>query len=271
MGVKATCPKVHVFRVHFLLEFINSVCIFLETGRLSATDQYNQELTLGDANANGECTNLDLRIVLGACGRMKKLGIELGLAKLAGFATAGYAIGRHIRFASAHIMVQTYDARWIEQYTERGYMLCDPIVSWGFGNVGAARWSSLTHPDPHNILQQARQYGLNYGVAVACGPTTSRSIGGLARGDREFTDPEIAQITEIFNILHRESLPPSSLTMAQVMALRLLAKGCRHAEAAALLGISESALKARLRSARDRLLSRTTTEAIQRAREYNLL
>ena len=261
----------HVFWAPFPCEFTNPVEISREIGRLFALGQYNQELTLGGANANGGCTNWDLRIALGACGRMKKLGIELGLAKLAGFATAGYAIGLHIRFASAHIMVQTYDARWIEQYTERGYMLCDPIVSWGFGNVGAARWSSLTHPDPHNILQQARQYGLNYGVAVACGPTTSRSIGGLARGDREFTDPEIAQITEIFNILHRESLPPSSLTMAQVMALRLLAKGCRHAEAAALLGISESALKARLRSARDRLLSRTTTEAIQRAREYNLL
>ena len=50
-----------------------------------------------------------------------------------------------------------------------------------------------------------------------------------------------------------------------------MASGSRYAEAAALLGISESALKARLKSARERLYARTTAEAIQRAQEYNLL
>ena len=199
------------------------------------------------------------------------LGIELGLSKLATLAPSGYALGLHIRFASAHIMVQTYDPRWIEIYTERGYMMCDPLVSWGFGNDGMVRWSELNFPDPHNILGQAAAYGLRYGIAVAIGPSSSRSIGGFARSDREFSDVEMNRIFETVEILHRESTPPSSLTTAQVLALRLIAKGCRHAEAASLLGISESALKARLRSARERLLARTTTEAIQRAQEYKLL
>ncbi|MEZ5722989.1 MAG: hypothetical protein R3D59_16405 [Paracoccaceae bacterium] len=55
------------------------------------------------------------------------------------------------------------------------------------------------------------------------------------------------------------------------MALRLVARGNRYAEAAALLGISESALKARLRSARERLFVRTTAEAVQRAQTESLL
>lgn len=60
-------------------------------------------------------------------------------------------------------------------------------------------------------------------------------------------------------MLHDASTPPpDQLTPAQRMALRLIAKGSRHAEAASILGISESALKARLRSARDRLMVRTT-------------
>jgi LuxR family transcriptional regulator len=197
--------------------------------------------------------------------------LELGLARLRRLAPAGYALGLHIRFASAMIMIQTYDQAWIERYTERGYMLCDPIVSWGFAMTGVSRWSELNFPDPHDVFGQAASFGLRFGVAVSHGELSSRSIGGFAREDREFTDKEIEQIHETVKLLHTASTPPEALTTAQRHALRLVASGSRHAEAAALLGISESALKARLKSARDRLYARTTAEAIQRAREYNLL
>ena len=198
-------------------------------------------------------------------------GLELGLARLRRLAPKGYALGLHIRFASAHIMVQTYDPAWIERYTSRGYMLCDPMVSWGFSTTGVCRWSELEFPDPHDIFGQASAYGLRYGVAVSHGPRASRTIGGFARGDREFSDDEIGKICETVHLLHDEATPPESLTPAQRHALRLVAKGHRYTEAAALLGISESALKARLKSARDRLYARTTAEAVQRAQEYNLL
>jgi len=84
-------------------------------------------------------------------------------------------------------------------------------------------------------------------------------------------DAEITEIGEIVRRLHVETTPPESLTDAQAAALRLIANGSRHAQAAAELGISESALKARLKSARERLLARTTAEAVQRASEYKLL
>jgi LuxR family transcriptional regulator, quorum-sensing system regulator SdiA len=198
-------------------------------------------------------------------------GLEFGLAKLTDMAPAGYALGLHIRFASAQIMVNTYDPRWIEIYTQRGYMLCDPLVSWGFGTEGVVRWSALDHPDPHKVMEQARGFGLIYGLAVSHGPTTSRSIGGFARGDREFTDAEVDAITDLVRVLHRESTPPDHLSGPQIEALRLIAKGFRYSEAANRIGISESALKARLRTARENLLCRTTAEAIQRALELKLL
>lgn len=200
-----------------------------------------------------------------------RTGLELGLARLKRLAPKGYALGLHIRFASAHIMVQTYDPVWIELYTSRGYMMCDPLVSWGFSTTGAVRWSDLDHPDPHDILGQAAEHGLKFGVAVSHGLTSSRSIGGFARADREFTDDEIKKIRDTVILLHEESTPPDALTPAQRHALRMVASGHRYAEAAALLGISESALKARLKSARERLYARTTAEAVQRAQEYKLL
>ena len=200
-----------------------------------------------------------------------RTALELGLARLRRLAPEGYALGLHIRFASAHIMIQTYDPAWIERYTSRGYMMCDPLVSWGFSTTGTSRWSELNHPDPHDVLGQAAEFGLVYGGAVSHGPTSSRSIGGFARRDREFTDDEISLISRTVVKLHEESTPPESLTPAQRHALRMVASGHRYAEAAALLGISESALKARLKSARERLYARTTAEAVQRAQEYKLL
>ncbi|TXI05390.1 MAG: LuxR family transcriptional regulator [Pseudorhodobacter sp.] len=201
----------------------------------------------------------------------RTVGLDLGLSKLSALAPAGYALGLHIRFASAQIMVNTYDPRWIEIYTNQGYMLCDPLVSWGFGTEGTVRWSALNHPDPHNVLRQAAAFGLKFGVAVSHGPTSSRTIGGFGRSDREFSDEEIADIADMVRVLHRETEPPERLSPAQVEALRLISKGYRYSQAAHHLGISESALKARLSSARDRLLCRTTAEAIQRALEAKLL
>lgn len=199
------------------------------------------------------------------------LRLDHGLSQLSDLAPRGYALGLHIRFAAAHLMIQTYDPRWTEIYTEKGYMLADPMVFWGFGNDGAIRWSDIDLPDPLNIMGQARRFGLTFGVAVSTGLTSSRTIGGFARDDREFTDTEIARIRSVVETLHERATPPDRLTPAQRMALRLVAKGNRHAEASAVLGISESAFKARLRAAREALFVRTTAEAVQRAHEYNLL
>jgi LuxR family transcriptional regulator len=139
------------------------------------------------------------------------------------------------------------------------------------GVKGHTRWSEIKLPDPFNILGQARSHGLEFGAVVSCGPITSRTIVGIARGDREFTDDEIHHAVKIVHNLHAAAEPPTELTPAQVEALRLLADGDRHAAAAAKLGISESAFKARLQSARVRLGARTTAQALKRAREYQLL
>jgi LuxR family transcriptional regulator len=201
----------------------------------------------------------------------KNIGLDLLLHRLGLESPAGYLAGLHIRFAGPLIQYQTYNQKWIDYYTEQGYALRDPMVAWGFAREGASRWSEIELPDTFGIFEKAASYGLVYGVVVAVGPLSSRSIIGCARADREFANEEIERITYLSKTLHEVTDPPESLTQAQSQALQLIADGHRYAAAAAKIGISESALKARLMSARNRLLARTTAEAIQRAKDYNLL
>lgn len=197
--------------------------------------------------------------------------IEQELEKLGPMCPAGYLVALHIRFASPLVRFQTYNRDWIDHYTAQAYQLRDPMVAWGFSTEGTSRWSALGIPDTFGIMKEAAEFGMPYGVVVSCGPISSRTIAGCARADREFEDTEIAAISDIVHRLHALTEPPESLTQAQQDALRLIAAGDRHAAAAAKLGISESALKARLTSARQRLMARTTAEALQRAQEYRLL
>lgn len=193
------------------------------------------------------------------------------LMELTALSPMGYAIGLHIRNSSPTLTVQTYPPAWLERYVERGYALCDPVVSWAFGNTGWTRWSELEMPDPHKILEQGRAFGLHYGVIISLGDITSRSLGGFARSDREFSDAEIEQLFNIMQDLHSVTTPSFDLTAAQKVALDMIAMGYRYAEASEVLGISESGLKARIKAARQRMGARTTAEAVQKARDAKIL
>jgi LuxR family transcriptional regulator, quorum-sensing system regulator SdiA len=200
-----------------------------------------------------------------------RTGIDIELQNVARMATAGYFIGLHIRFTSPLLTFQTYDQTWIDHYTENGYVLRDPMTAWGFSRTGWIRWSDPALLDPFGLFKEAADYGLNFGVTVAFGPIKSRTIASFARADREFRDDEIDKIERAVKRLHDLSEPPEALTEAQIEALRCIAGGDRFAAAAEKLGISESALKARITSARDRLMARTTAEAIQRAKDNRLI
>ena len=197
--------------------------------------------------------------------------IDLYTRKLSAVAAHGFSFALHIRFAQPLVNHQCFPQGWTDLYAEEAYALRDPIVAWGFSQTGMAKWTEIGIPDPFDILEKAKQFGMNYGFAVACGPIKSRTIASAARPDREFDPDEMEAFRRLIFQLHDVAEPPNALTQAQIDALRLIADGDRHAAAADKLGISESALKARLSSARTNLLARTTAEAIQRARDNRLL
>ncbi|SNX68502.1 LuxR family transcriptional regulator [Cereibacter ovatus] len=198
-----------------------------------------------------------------------KLDLEIGQVQL--IAPSGHFIGLHIRFASPLVVLHGYCQDWLDYYTEQGFVIHDPTVLWGFANTGVRRWRDFVDCDPRGVFSAAAQFDLRYGVTCAFGPSRSRSLGNFARSDREFTDGEMQQLDHLIQRLHAATEPAEELTTAQVEALRCIANGDRHAAAALKLGISESALKARLVSARQRLGARTTAEAIQRAKDSRLI
>jgi len=193
------------------------------------------------------------------------------LDQLDKMAPMGYTVGLHIRFATPLIYKSSYPDAWVDYYNSHSYYLRDPLVFWGVGVEGTTRWSSIPLPDPFGVMKKAAAHGLNYGAVSSYGPITSRSIVGVSRSDREFSDEELSALKELTVRLHIEAKPPSDLTRAQIEALQCVANGDRHSAAAEKLGITESAFKARLTSARIRLEARTTSEAIRKAREYRLL
>jgi LuxR family transcriptional regulator len=193
------------------------------------------------------------------------------LEKLDDLAPLGYGIGLHIRFAAPMFYRSTFPKAWQDVYNNNSYQLRDPLIFWGISTTGRTRWSEITLPDPFGVMDLAADYGLRYGVTVSCGKITSRTLVGLARDDREFTDAEIEQAAEITEMLHEIGAPADDLTPAMIEALRLVGEGHRHTAAAAMIGISESALKARLSSAREKLGAKTTAEALRMAREYRLI
>ena len=176
-------------------------------------------------------------------------------AELKRLAPAGYHIALHIKDTTPLHRLLDYPTSWVAHYTAQAYGLRDPVVAWALSEIGSVRWSAITLPDPLDILGQAGAHGLVYGATVSTGPLDARTIGSLARSDRELTDQELARAEVIITQLHQ----------------RLIAKGYRYADAAKALQISQSALKARITAARHHLRARTTAEAIQRAASYDLI
>jgi LuxR family transcriptional regulator, quorum-sensing system regulator SdiA len=186
----------------------------------------------------------------------ERKAIAMLLEKLGQIAPMGYTVGLHIRFATPLIYKSSYPPAWVDHYNSHSYYLRDPLVFWGVGVEGTTRWSSIPLPDPFGVMKKAAGHGLKFGAVSSYGPITSRSIVGISRSDREFEDAELGVLKELTVQLHIEAKPPSELTKAQIEALQCVANGDRHTAAAATLGITESAFKARLQSARVRLEAR---------------
>ena len=186
----------------------------------------------------------------------------------------GYYIALRVGFAFPLEEVNALPAPWVDHYTTHRFMLHDPVIRWIYANTGAITWGKIDLPDPMRVMDQAQTFGLRYGVAVACfdgNREGQRSFGTFARSDREFEADEIAALHAYVLQLHHAKAPPTNLTKAELEALSMVKDGMRLKQIAHELGVSEGAVKQRLKNAKTKLGAQTSAQAAAMVGEFGLI
>ncbi len=189
-------------------------------------------------------------------------------------ATAGFYVALRVGFSFPESEMNALPDGWVEHYTTHGLVVADPILKWAYGNSGVARLSELGLPDPQKVLPRAVKHGLGFGaVASIMGPNDQgrRSYGFFFRADREMSEPELQTLQELLHEVHFWREEGKSLTAAEIQALKMQAAGLRLKQVAAELGISESAVKARLNNAKRKLAAKTLSQALSIAAARRLI
>ena len=199
----------------------------------------------------------------------------MGEEELRHVAPLGVHIALRIGFAFPLEEINTLPAPWVEQYSRQRLMMYDPVMRWAYTNTGAIRWSALEgQDDQRKVLQQAKTFGLKFGVTVSVADEAGdgqRSFGSFLRSDREFSDLEVNLLRAYMTRRHTETAPPTNLTRAELEALRMIKDGKRLKEIAFELGVTEGAVKQRLKNAKLKLDAKTSTQAAALANQYGLL
>lgn len=186
----------------------------------------------------------------------------------------GYYVALRVGFAFPLEEVNALPKPWVDHYTQHRFMLHDPVIRWIYANTGAIAWSGIDLADPMRVLDQAQTFGLRYGVAVACfdgNRDGQRSFGTFARSDREFGRAEIDALHAYVVKLHNAKAPPTNLTKAELEALKMVKGGMRLKQIAHCLGVSEGAVKQRLKNAKTKLNARTSAQAAAMVGEFGLI
>ncbi|MGL5009861.1 MAG: LuxR C-terminal-related transcriptional regulator [Paracoccaceae bacterium] len=162
---------------------------------------------------------------------------------------------------------------WVEHYTRHGLVVHDPLMKWVYAQQGAARWSDIDIADPHAVRLAAQAHGLVYGAVASATTVTERgkrSYGLFFRADRDFDEGELTNLRILLETLHGGAKMERNLTANEIEALQLIASGLRLQQIADRLGISESAVKARLNNAKAKLGARTASQAASLAASRRL-
>ncbi len=158
---------------------------------------------------------------------------------------------------------------WQRTYRANSYRYADPVVAWGLRRTGCRQWTRLDRPrpdDPGGFFLQAHGHGIVTMAGISVAGQGARSILELISETRGFDISLLGELKVRLAELHPLFLREQPrMTYGEAEALRLLAAGASICQAAHALGISESAVKLRLRAARKRLGAPTTLAAIHTA------
>ena len=204
--------------------------------------------------------------------------IEKLETRLRGVVPGGYMLALNIRYLTPEFLQSTYPSDWVTIYTDRRYVLFDPVVVWARFSVGTTRWSEIptgySRGAGLHILDHASKFGLNYGGVVSSrGPSGSHCLCVLsgARADRELRSSELQGMAAILDEIVEAVGEHAGLAEVELEALRDLAAGLTHNEIADQRGVSPATIKKRLERAREVLGARNAVHAVAIATRRGLI
>lgn len=165
----------------------------------------------------------------------------------------------------------TYPEEWVTEYINKNYAFLDPTLQWAMFRQGAIRWSDNKIPDALGVLKKAKKYGLNFGVTFSRKTGQKRTALFVAKSLKELSDEEIHQISDMMAPFYEDVTPTQKLTSAEIEAVGYIVEGSTLDEIAQELGISASAIKTRLATARAKMKCKNNAQLIYKAMQENLL
>ena len=179
-------------------------------------------------------------------------------------APAGFYIAVRVGFAFPMVEHNHLPASWVREYGTSGLIVHDPAMAWAYKHSGVARCSALGEDDTQGVLELAKNHGLNFGAVASCvddNDASQRTFGFFFRSDREYERAELELLSTSLVGIHQAHAQPKRLTAAEIETLSLVKNGLLMKEIASHLGISESAIKQRLKNARLKLNAKTGPQA----------
>lgn len=198
--------------------------------------------------------------------------------RILGCAPMGYALAINIRGFTPEFYLTTYPDEWVKIYHHRRYALFDPATIWSRFHEGRIRWSEIEFPGMRklgsHVLEQAAKFDLHFGGGASVVNRAGSGIKSLlfgARKDRELTDDELHELSQILEVVVAAVAERARLTPAELEALRDLAEGLTHNEIADRLRVSPSTIKKRIERAREVLGARNAVQAVAIATKRGLI
>ena len=180
----------------------------------------------------------------------------------------------------------TYPAAWIKRYLQMGYIDIDPVIREGFRRALPFDWSELKIQGAEEVsfLTDALAHGVGpHGLSIPLqskhGHRALFSISFSRSKDEwtKFVKTSLPALIEIANRIHRRVIyevfgeDRPHLSLRELECLRWIACGKDTSEIAIILDISAHTARDYLKSARYKLDSVTSAQAVTKAVKLGLL
>ncbi|MGL3104372.1 autoinducer binding domain-containing protein [Bradyrhizobium sp. BR 1432] len=187
------------------------------------------------------------------------------------------------------LIAVSFSADWCHRYLDRKYYAVDPAVHRAPMFSGPFLWEQLRQrcklrPDEQRVLEESRQAGLKHGVSVPLFGAFGRVSVVLFASQLDDADPQgqvprLAALASNFHLAFSEIAPPADssgdteeiLSERQKECLSLVAKGKSSWHIGKHLNISENTVNFHIRSVRQKMGTRTRTQALLKAIQLGLI